>query len=175
MSGPMWTHSLSEQLHKAAEWANVSPAQLMAQADAITAALDSGNPRQLDRLLRAICPADMWNWSAYMAYAQEFGEKPTRIRMVAALANRLMRDDHWAQRMPQLLENLENRPLWQFRAVGDSRDPPACTKLTGRTERFDSPFWATHSPARCERVRCRCTIRAYGIKEWAEKTYCAPC
>lgn len=165
MAGPMWAHSLSEQLRKAAEWANVDTAQLLTQADAITAALDSGRPRELDRLLRTICPADMWDWPAYAAYAEEAHEKPTRIRMVAALEHRLMRDDHWARHMPQLLANLENRPLWQFRAVDDGQDPPECKQLSGRVERFDSEFWQSHGPTTCDKVRCRCTIRAYRLDE----------
>ena len=160
--------SFNERLRKIALWANVDPGPFVVQADAIMAAFDAGSPRELDYLLRTMCPEDMWDWPAYAAYAQEFGEKPTRIRMVAALAHRVMRDIHWAQRMPQLLANLAYRPLWQFRPAGDAHEHPACKNLSGRVERFDSEFWQTHGPTICDKVRCRCTIRAYGIEEWAE-------
>ena len=71
------------------------------------------------------------------------------------------RADHWAHRLPQLLDNVDARPWWQFRAVDDGRDPPECLAHHGRIERFDSPFWSEHNPAHCARKDCRCTIRAY--------------
>jgi hypothetical protein len=159
------------ELLRAAEWANIDPGSLTGRAEAIAAALDSGSSRELDRLLRTVCPDQMWDWPAYTAYANRVSEKPTRLRMVAALAHRILRDDNWSRRMPQLIANLDNRPLWQFRAVGDSRDPPACAKHSGRTERFYSEFWQLHNPAACNEVFCRCTIRAYGQKEFDETTH----
>jgi hypothetical protein len=161
-----WLTTLADRLRLIAQWANIDPAPLVEQASAVTTAIDSGSPRELDRLLRTLCPDQIWDWPAYMEYTTRVGEKPTRIRMVAALAHRIQRDDHFSLRIPQLLRNIDNRPLWQFRAAGDSLDLPACTKLTGCTERHDSDFWKTNNPAECEHVMCRCTIRAYGVMEW---------
>lgn len=162
---PRWQLPLHDRLDQAAQWAQIDPAPLLAQAAAIAASFDTGNPRVLDGLLRTICPADMWDWPAYTAYAKRVDEKPTRLRMVAALAHRFQVDAHWSERIPQLLQNIDFRPLWQFRACGDSRDPPACRKLSGRTERFDAAFWQTQNPSECDRVICRCSIRAYRLDE----------
>jgi len=83
--------------------------------------------------------------------------------------DKAMRNEHWAHRMPQLLANVDRRPYWQFRTVDDGRDPPACQVHHGRIERFDSEFWRLHNPALCERVDCRCTIRAYGLLDLQER------
>lgn len=160
-----WQRVLGDQLCDAAHWANIEPGPLVEQAQAVQAAVKSGNPRELDKLLRTLCPAEMWDWPAYFAYADEQEEKATRIRMVAVLANRITRDAHWNERMPQLLENTESHPVWQFRTVADGRDPEECADVAGKTERFDSAFWQSNSPANCDRVYCRCTIRAYRIDE----------
>ncbi len=154
-----WQLPLTDRLYLAAQWAHIDPAPLVGQAGAVQSAIDSGSQRELDQLLRNLCPTDMWDWPAYLAHADDQEEKPTRIRMVAALAHRLLRDDHWANRIPQMLESKDRHPRWQFRDCGDSRDPPACQKLSGRIERFDAEFWQTTSPAVCERVACRCAIR----------------
>lgn len=135
------------------------------QTRAVQDAIDSGELRQLDKLLRSLCPAAMWDWPTYFTYADAVKEKPTRIRMVAALAHRLLRDDHWAWRMPQMLEAIELHSLWQFRPAGNSRDHPDCAALSCRTERFDSEFWQNNHPANCARVYCRCSIRSYRFDE----------
>jgi hypothetical protein len=79
--------------------------------------------------------------------------------------HRQMRKEMWAHRLPQLQESIERRPYWQFRVVGDSRDPPACKALDGRVERHDSEFWQTNAPWVCRREECRCTVRAYTLDE----------
>lgn len=83
--------------------------------------------------------------------------------------HKAQRREHWAQRMPQLLASAEVCPYWQFRAVGDAADPPACRAVDGHLARFDSEFWKTHSPAKCRRQMCRCTIRAYSQREFDAK------
>lgn len=166
---PRWQLPLHDRLDQAAQWAQIDPAALVAQSVAIAASFDTGNPRVLDGLLRTICPAEMWDWPAYMAHAKRVDEKPTRLRMVAVLAHRIERDAMWSQRLPQLLDNQEYRPLWQFRDCGDSRDPPACRKLSGRTARFDAAFWQTQNPSECDQIICRCAIRAYRLDETPSK------
>ena len=109
--------SLTERLALAAQWAHIEPAPLMAQAHNVQVAINSGSTRELDKLLRALCPIEMWDWPAYAAASVYLREKPTRIRMVAALAHRLLRDDHWVNRVPQMNQNVRHRPIWQLRAV----------------------------------------------------------
>lgn len=69
--------------------------------------------------------------------------------------------------MPQLLANTDRRPQWQFRVVGDGRDPAGCVPHHGRIERYDSAFWKANNPANCANPTCRCTIRAYSLDEVA--------
>lgn len=159
------TQVLKESLSKAAAWAHIDAEPLVALSAEVQAAINSGNPRELDQLLRTVCPADMWPWPAYTEYALRVNEKPSRIRMVAALCHRIMRDAHWAEHMPELLAGSDRRPLWQFRDCGDGRDPEACEDLSGTTERFDSAFWQANNPAHCDQVMCRCSIRAYRLDE----------
>lgn len=160
-----WKLPLDDQLQLAAQWAHIDPASLLALTSAIVVACETNNPRVLDSVLRTVCPEKIWDWPEYIAYAERVSDKPTRLRMVAALAHRIERDAMWCQRLPQLVDNQNQRPLWQFRDCGDRRDPPACSKLSARIERFDSEFWQTQNPASCDRVNCRCTIRAYRTDE----------
>jgi len=85
-----------------------------------------------------------------------------------------IRAEMWARRLPQLQQSIERRPYWQFRAAGDSRDPPACKALDGRVERYDSAFWQTKAPWKCRRLECRCTVRAYSREEMAAKAIPIP-
>lgn len=73
--------------------------------------------------------------------------------------HRQLRAEMWAKRLPQMLASIDRRPYWQFRAVGDSRDPPECEVLSGRVERHDSSFWLTNAPWLCTRAECRCSVR----------------
>lgn len=86
-------------------------------------------------------------------------------QMEIAEQDRAMRAEHWAYRMEQLLSGTDRRPYWQFRAADDGRDPPDCQKHHGRIERFDANFWKEQSPVDCKRLDCRCTIRAYALRD----------
>lgn len=57
-----------------------------------------------------------------------------------------------------MLENVEDRPLWQYVAVMDSRTRPSHAQLNGLTFRYDDPFWSTFDPA--NGFNCRCGKRA---------------
>ncbi|WP_155419675.1 hypothetical protein [Variovorax paradoxus] len=163
-------------LHQLSEWACVPVEPLLRQSDAISAALASSDYRTLDQALRRGCPGEMWDWPAYAEFAQRIGQKATRLRMVARLAHRLIRADHWSHRLPQMLEGADRRPYWQFRIAGDSLDPAECQAHQGRIERFDATFWHEHSPAVCTRVECRCTIRVYAPGDLtADRTAPLPC
>jgi hypothetical protein len=85
-----------------------------------------------------------------------------------------MRAEMWARRLPQLQQSTERRPYWQFTAVGDSRDPPACKALNGRVERYDSAFWQNKAPWKCRRLECRCTVRAYTQDELTARGIAIP-
>lgn len=89
-------------------------------------------------------------------------------------SHRQLRAEMWAKRLPQMLASTDRRPYWQFRAVGDSLDPPACKVLSGRVERHDSAFWNANAPWHCSRPECRCTVRAYTHAELVSKSLPIP-
>lgn len=104
--------------------------------------------------------------NSYTLWEPGAAPKPTDT----AAEHRARRKEHWQQRMPQLLESARSgdRPIWQFRAVGDSNDPPACAAVSGTLAHFESPFWQKHNPAKCRRQMCRCSIRSYTEDEARE-------
>ena len=63
-----------------------------------------------------------------------------------------------AGRYKAMLENADARPWWQYEAVLDRRTRPSHRILSGRTFRFDDPFWSSHYPP--NGFRCRCRVRA---------------
>jgi hypothetical protein len=93
---------------------------------------------------------------------------------MAKAPNRQIRAEMWAHRLPQMQASTDRRPYWQFRAVGDARDPPACKALSGRVERHDSAFWQAHAPWLCSRTECRCTVRIYTREELVAKAIAIP-
>lgn len=104
--------------------------------------------------------------------SERWDVKPSRKLSTAKVAkptHRQIRQEMWARELPRLMECTEFCPYWQFRSVGDARDPAACKALDGRIERFDHPFWDEHAPWNCRRLECRCTVRAYTHQELQAK------
>ena len=70
-------------------------------------------------------------------------------------------------RYKAMMENVDNRPYWQYLAVLDSRTRPAHKALHGMVFRYDDPFWQTHYPPLG--FNCRCRVRALSKKDIDEK------
>ncbi|SUT91402.1 phage head morphogenesis protein, SPP1 gp7 family [[Actinobacillus] rossii] len=68
-----------------------------------------------------------------------------------------------AGRYQRLMDNVDNRPYWQYSAVGDNRTRPAHMALHGRIYRYDAPFWATFYPP--NGFNCRCTVIALSDRD----------
>jgi len=62
-----------------------------------------------------------------------------------------------AGRRARQLENVEERPYWEYVAIMDSRTRLAHRELNGRVFRYDDPFCAAFYPP-CG-YRCRCRMR----------------
>lgn len=72
-----------------------------------------------------------------------------------------------AARYQRLMDNVDNRPYWQYSAVGDQRTRPAHQALNGKIYRYDDPFWATFYPP--NGFNCRCTVIALAERDLKRK------
>ncbi|PJG83776.1 phage minor head protein [Caviibacterium pharyngocola] len=77
-----------------------------------------------------------------------------------------------AGRYQRMMDNVDNRPYWQYSAVGDERTRPSHLALNGRIYRYDDPFWATFYPP--NGFNCRCTVIALNDRDLKRKGLDAP-
>ena len=68
-----------------------------------------------------------------------------------------------AARYQRMRDNVDNRPYWQYSAVGDERTRPAHLALNGKIYRYDDPFWATFYPP--NGFNCRCSLIALAERD----------
>lgn len=78
-----------------------------------------------------------------------------------------MQQAYSAARYQRYMENVDNRPYWQYSAVGDQRTRPAHQALNGKIYRYDDPFWATFYPP--NGFNCRCTVIALSDRDLKRK------
>lgn len=69
-----------------------------------------------------------------------------------------MQTSYMAGRYKGFMENVDDRPYWQYVAVMDGRTRQAHRLLHGKVFRYDDPFWETHYPPLG--FNCRCRVRA---------------
>lgn len=77
-----------------------------------------------------------------------------------------------AARYQRLRDNVDNRPYWQYSAVGDVRTRPAHLALNGKIYRYDDPFWSTFYPP--NGFNCRCTVIALDERDLKRKGISKP-
>lgn len=67
-----------------------------------------------------------------------------------------MATSYAAGRYQQMVDNIEDQPLWMYDAVNDSRTRPTHAALDGQVFPADDPFWNTHFPP--SGFNCRCEV-----------------
>jgi SPP1 gp7 family putative phage head morphogenesis protein len=66
-------------------------------------------------------------------------------------------------RAKDFLQDVEDRPYWQYVAVLDERTRPMHRRLDGRVFRWDDPFWRSFYPPLG--FNCRCRVRALRARD----------
>ncbi|HIF5498273.1 TPA: phage minor head protein [Pasteurella multocida] len=74
-----------------------------------------------------------------------------------------MQSAYSAARYQRMRDNVDNRPYWQYSAVGDERTRPAHLALNGKIYRYDDPFWTTFYPP--NGFNCRCSVIALSDRD----------
>lgn len=74
-----------------------------------------------------------------------------------------MQQAYQAGRYAQMQAVKEDRPFWQYLAVGDRRTRPAHAVLNGMVYPADHPFWDTNYPP--NGFQCRCTARSLSRRQ----------
>lgn len=88
------------------------------------------------------------------------GLTPHRLRTIFATN---MQSAYMAGRHQQMIEQVDERPFWQYVAVLDSRTRPAHRALNGKVFRYDDAAWGSVFPP--NGFNCRCRVRALSERD----------
>lgn len=139
---------------------------LMDIRDMVQKALDEGITfQQFKKELEPRLKAKGWWGYKFVGYPDGSVEKilegsPWRLKTIYRTN---MQTAYMAGRYQEQIENVDNRPYWQYVAVLDSKTRPAHRALHGKVFRYDDPFWQTHYPPLG--WNCRCRVRALSQKD----------
>ncbi len=105
-----------------------------------------------------------WLGKGYLVDEQtgEIQGKRLTPRRLDTIFRTNMQSAYMAGRFATQLENVDDRPYWEYVAVMDNRTRPAHRVLNGRVYRYDDPFWKTFYPPNGYRCRCRVRTRSRG-------------
>lgn len=92
------------------------------------------------------------------------GLTPNRLKTIFATN---MQSAYMAGRYDEMMEQVQERPYWEYVAVLDNRTRPAHRAMNGMTFRYDDPGWQAFYPP-CG-YRCRCRVRNYSETEITQR------
>lgn len=105
---------------------------------------------------------DMGWWGRKEVLDAETGELSTvqlgSDRRLRTIFQTNVQTAYMAGRYMRLMDDVENRPYWQYVAVMDGRTRPAHAALHGKVFRWDDPIWKVIFPP--NGWGCRCRVRA---------------
>ncbi len=117
--------------------------------------------REFARNLRPRLEALGW-WGKQVQVDEATGEaqlvqtgSPWRLRTIYRTN---LQSAYLAGRYRQMMDNVADRPYWQYVAVMDERTRPAHAAMNGLVFPYDDPFWEHFFPP--NGFNCRCTVRA---------------
>lgn len=81
---------------------------------------------------------------------------PDYKEMIVLLCRRITMIAYNNKHKAELLEIVEQYPMWEFVCVDDQHTPKECKRLNGKRFRHDDPIWDSMLP--CGNIECRCRI-----------------
>lgn len=123
---------------------------------------DGGTYGEFKKALGPLLERKGWLGKGYLVDDQtgEIQGKRLTPRRLDTIFRTNMQSAYMAGRFSTQLENVDNRPYWEYVAVMDNRTRPAHRVLHGRIYRYDDPFWRTFYPPNGYRCRCRVKTRS---------------
>jgi SPP1 gp7 family putative phage head morphogenesis protein len=127
--------------------------------DAVQDALDNGTTfQEFNKDLEPKLKTKGW-WGKQEIVDRSTGEvtsvqlgSPYRLRTIF---DQNIQTAYNVGRYRSMIENVENRPYWQYVAVMDARTRPAHAALNDKVLKSDDPFWNSFYPPNGWRCRCR--------------------
>lgn len=133
--------------------------------DAVQKALDEGTTfAQFKKELTPLLQAKGW-WGKKLVGDTEGGKEvqlgsPRRLKTIYQVN---LQTAYMAGRYKEQMENMDDRPYWQYVAVLDAVTRPGHRRLHGKVFRADDPFWGSFYPP--NGWNCRCRVRALSAEE----------
>ncbi len=137
--------------------------------ESVQKALDDGiTLRQFQKDLTPKLQAKGW-WGKKLIGDAEGGQTVQlgSPRRLATIYQVNMQTAYMAGRYKDMMDNVEDRPYWQYVAVLDAKTRPAHRALHGKVFRYDDPFWKSFYPP--NGWNCRCRVRALSAADVKER------